>query len=223
MAIVKFTNYVNEVLVQDYNYLPYTIAGYMSFYTAVLFLIVTACVINKARKLKPSDSMRSFLSYCIAMLISGNIIYIFCYLLPFMFVAFLHDPLLTFSTYLTVVTAIFCFSFLTVSVMSVWWANTNHMFMFVSCSFVIIMLTCIFAFVLMTIIFVMVLLFESFSDFQLLQAVLLSLLLSLHSLWILKPIYKKVLRHSRIHYTRLKRYHMPNLYTYKVARYSHWS
>ena len=181
----------------DYYVSYLLLAVNSSFCTAGLFAVVTSILISRAKQLKPSDSVTSFFSYCIKVFISGNIIYVFYYFSPFILLAFLHDPQAKFSTYLMIIIAIFCFCFLMVIMMSVWWAKTNCIFMLVSCSIVIITLPCIFVFMLMTIIFAVVLLLKSFNNFQLLQAVLLFLLLSFVSFWILKPVYKKALNTIR--------------------------
>ena len=172
MSIVKSIDYANEVLVSedDDNYVPYLLLAVHSSFCrhSNMFASVTSILIGRAKQLKPSDSVTSFFSYCIKVFISGNILYVFYYFSPFIFLAFLHDPQAKFSTYLMIIIAIFCFCFLMVMMMSVRWAKTNRMFMLVSCSIVIITLPCIFVFMLMTIIFAVVLLLGSFNNFELL-------------------------------------------------------
>ena len=185
-----------EMLVSDNDESFLLLAGNSTFYAAVWFAIVILLL------MKPPDSVhvKSFLSYCIATLIVGNVVYICCYLPPFMLLALFHNPLVALSTYfiiLLVIIVTFCFCFLMTAMNQIpLWAN--HTFM-IECLFVMILFTFIFAAILMTVKFLF-LLYGSVSDSHLLQAVLLSLSLSLTSLKLLKPVYSKVLKHRNLIY-----------------------
>ena len=99
MSIVKFIDYAIETIVSGNGEAYQLPAGNLSLYAAISFAIVTLIVIDRAKQLKPADSVKSFLIFCIATLIVGNIVYISCYLSSFMLLALFHDPLVTLSTY----------------------------------------------------------------------------------------------------------------------------
>ena len=199
MSIIEFMDYAITTLVSGDGESYQIPAGNSSFYAAILFAFMTLLVIQGAKQLEPTNSVKSFLIFHIATLIVGNIVYICCYLPPFMFLALFHDPLVTLSTYFIIFIVIFstsCFCFLMVTMMLLWCTKANNTFILMRCSFVIITFTCIFAAVLMTTTFVVLLGRVNIS--RLLQGVILSLPLSLISLYLLKPVYNKVLNHKNL-------------------------
>ena len=113
-----------------FNRRGHPIVRVRSFYAAILFYIVTLIVIDRAKQLNPANSVKSFLIFCIATLIVGNIVYISCNLSSFMLLVLFHDPLVTLSTYFIffmVIIFTFCFCFLMATMMPLW--KVNHAFM----------------------------------------------------------------------------------------------
>ena len=213
-SMVEFINYCNKVLPDEDRNMPYVFAAFSGATIVGLFVVGAEIWLYKLTQLRSinSDNLSTrrfkFEAMCISMsakiIISVNIIYILCYFSPFMILAFLHDPLVTFSTYFLIIIGIS--SFLTI---------VNHPVLMLivlrsgvnarqqggtvvkKCmAWFIVILMALSGYPLVTLImfFVSILLIGNFGSSPTLQGVLLSLLIGLMSFWILKPPYKKVQR-----------------------------
>ena len=206
-SIVEFIDYCNKVLAEEDSNLPYILAGFSSFAIVALFVIATGVFLYKLKQIRRFTP--EYFSFLIAASFSVNIIYILCYFSPFMFLAFLHNPLVTFSTYFMVIISIVSFCLIT-SLPTFYVTNfgivarqqarvvNRRMAYFISTTTMLVIVTSGYALVLLMMFLGVALLIGNFSNSQSLQTILLSLLLGLISFWILKPIYKKAQREGLI-------------------------
>lgn len=116
VSVVEFISYGNEVFVDGDHYLPYLLAGSSSFAIGTMLVVAYGLVFYKTFKIfkagQGTDFVKTYIKITASILIS--IVYIFCYFSPFMLLAFLHDPLITFSTYFLLLFALVNWILLTV-------------------------------------------------------------------------------------------------------------
>ena len=172
-----------------------------------LFVIATGVFLYKLKQIR--NLTPEYFSFLIAASISVDIIYILCYFSPFMFLAFLHDPLVTFSTYFMAIMSIISFCLTTnlptfyvtkFGIVARQQGGTVNrcMVMFISITVMMVIVTSGYGLILLMMFLAVALLLGNFSSSQSLEAILLSLLLGLISVWVLKPIYKKAQRQGLI-------------------------
>ena len=103
-SIVRLLEYGNKVLSSNYTFLSIThavcslLAVIIGFSLSVIFL-----VIKILRSKRGDKNNKKWYLMLPAAVISVNIFYLGCYFLPYMLLAFIHDPLQSIFTYLTVV------------------------------------------------------------------------------------------------------------------------
>ena len=110
-SMIEFIDYCNKVLPNEDRNMPYVFAGFSGI-TAYALLAIGGGIwyyqlIRQIRIFR--SNVNHFIVYC-KIFISVNIIYILSYFSPFMILAFLHDPLATFSTYFLIIIGILSFT-----------------------------------------------------------------------------------------------------------------
>ena len=111
-SVISFIQYGNEVLSSE-NYhikIPLTHAVLSPLAIGIGFILTVLILILKVRSQSEKDDndKRKKILQIPAAMISVSFIYIGCYFMPYMLLAFIHDPLLTTFTYLMLVIVIVC-------------------------------------------------------------------------------------------------------------------
>ena len=115
-SIVESIYYDNEVLADVDHNMPYVHAVFSSFAIIMMLATAFALFIYKARW-HHRHQLLAIHNMFISTSISVNVVYILCYFCLYMLLAFLDNPLVTFSTYVIIVIAIFgWFHFLLMSI-----------------------------------------------------------------------------------------------------------
>ena len=109
LSVMSFIQYGDEVLSSEnyHNIIPITHAVLSLLAVAIGFGLTTIFLKTKISKSKDVNPALQPLLIPAAV-ISVNFVYIGCYFIPYMLLAFIHDPLLTSFTYLTLVLFIVC-------------------------------------------------------------------------------------------------------------------
>jgi len=107
-SIMAFIQYGNEVLSSEnyHNIIPIILAGSSLLAIGAGFVLTAKLLKLKISKSKDDTTIQP--SQIPAAVISVNCIYIGCYFLPYMLLAFIHHPLLTTFTYLKLTLLIVC-------------------------------------------------------------------------------------------------------------------
>ena len=212
-SIVEFIDYGNEVLDDSDHSMPYVNAGFSGSAIIVMLVIVYAGCIYKARQLqcyKSNNMQPEYRSFVIATSLSINILYILCYFCPYMLLAFLNDPLVTFLTYFMIIFATVCWFLLWFISIFLFITGGNKLIanqsieakrlilVLLMLTFMIVAVFSIYAFGLVVLYFVVTfaVVLENFSSTHLLQVVLISFLIGLISVLLLKPVKKEVRDHA---------------------------
>ena len=204
-SIVHFISYCDKVLPDEAKYLPYIFAVFSVVTVITSIVVVTGIWLHKLRKIKRFKSEVNRRSVLFGMIISLEIMHILCYFSPFMVLAFLHDPLVTFSTYFMIIMGIL--SFLITIYLPPFYLHKlgikarqqgkiikKPMALFLVIVTLMTVIVSGYAVILLIIFSASVLTIGNFGSSPTLQSMLLSLLIGLISFWILKPLYKKVQR-----------------------------
>ena len=212
-SLIEFIDYGNEVLNDDDHNMPYVNAAFSGSAIAAMIVITYACFVYKAGQLqcyKNKDKLPEYRSFVMATLISMNILYILCYFCLYMLLAFLNDPLVSFSTYFIIMLAnVSWFLFLFIGMLLFVLVITKLMIIKSkvarSLIAVLLMIIClivgtlsVYAFGLLMIYLgvTVVVVLGNFSSSHLLQVLLLSFLIGMISAFLLKPAKKEVHNHA---------------------------
>lgn len=202
-SVIRFIQYGNEVLSsEDYHSIIPIAHAVLSLFAVVTGFVLTVMSlrirISKQEKQQEEQqesnaALRPLLIPAAA--ISVNFIYIGCYFMPYMLLAFIHDPLLTTFTYLTLVLFTVCIYLICLGVCNLYkfkskkYDNNIKFAKFLDRLLYSWMVWAM-AFSLMMFLFVVayIIMLGSFDDFKDLKY-LISLPLALVSLFLLKPAY----------------------------------
>ena len=199
-SVIRFIQYGNEVLSsEDYqNKIPiaHAVLSLFAVVTGFVLTVISLRVRISKQQEEQQESNATLRPLLIpAAAISVNFIYIGCYFMPYMLLAFIHDPLLTTFTYLTLVLFTVCIYLICLGVWNLYkfkskkYDNNIKFAKFLDKLLYSCMVWAM-AFSLMMFLFVVtcIIMLGSFDDFQDLKY-LISLPLALVSLFLLKPAY----------------------------------
>ena len=195
-SIMSFIQYGKEVLSsKDYHsIIPITHAVLSLLAIVVGFGLTVTCL--RVRISKQQQQQQKNVLLIPAAAISVNFIYIGCYFMPYMLLAFIHDPLLTTFTYLKLVLFIVCIYLICLGVCNLYkfkhknYGNNIKLAKFLDKLLYSCMVWAM-AFSLMMFLFVVIciILLGSFNDLKDLKYLTSSLPLVVVSLFLLKPVY----------------------------------
>ena len=207
-SIVESIDYGNEVLSDDDHNMPYVHAVFSSIaiatWLAPAYVLITYNAMQYCR-----HQLLARRNKVISILISVNVFYILCYFCLYMLLAFLDNPLVTFSTYFIIIIAIFgWFHFLLMSIIlaSIHVLKVCRMIanqskaakllisIFMYLTGLIAGCISIYGFVLIMLYVAAILV--NFTSSQLSQVILISFLVGLISFLLLKPANKKAHTHA---------------------------
>ena len=184
-SIVESFCYSNEVLKVNDTVIADTIfAGSFLLFVLICFLCKWIILSNCCNKMCRSDCLIAIAAELVAI----NLTYIVSYFMPYMFLAFIFDPLLTIVTYF----------FLVLNILSLYLFASSFLFKKrgLACICIIFRLFAIFAFSLfvayISAVFKFILDFVSFDDFKVAQSLLLPLAIGFTGYIIVKPAYQKI-------------------------------
>ena len=198
VSVVELFKYATEILHDSDLSLPYFHAICSWLATVTLFAIATQNLCKKGH-----DFNSRF-----ALFISLDVIYIIGYFSPFMLLAFIHDPLVTTLTYFIIVAFIAFVIWCTL----LYGKHTDKLNLLQSKNLLsniqtailrnimfLVVISSAFYILIMSVLYVAVTsTLGSFSDFQSLQTLLLSLLVGLLSFYVVKPTYKQLNKHTNL-------------------------
>ena len=201
-SIVRLLEYGNEVLSSYYKYLPIAHAVF-SLLTVIIGsgLSVIFLVIRILRSKKDNNGNKEWSLMLTVTVISVNIFYLGCYFLPYMLLAFIHDPLQSTFTYLTVVFLTLCIYLIFLGISQLYKYcrikkenrdGSDSKFKCAKCCDALLYSCMVWAMALSILMFLLLVTFfiESFDDFQKLQHLTPSLLIAILTVVLLQPSYK---------------------------------
>ena len=198
-SIVRLLEYGNEVLSSYYKYLPIAHAVFSLLAVIIGFgLSVIFLVIKILRSMKDDNNNKKWNLMLTSAVISVNIFYLGCYFLPYMLLAFIHDPLQSTFTYLTVLFLALCIHLIFLGICHLYKycrikkQKRDSKFKCAKCCDALLYSCMAWAMGLSILMLLLLVVFfiESFDDFQKLQNLASSLLIAILTVVLLQPSYK---------------------------------